>query len=54
MARVKIMLIDDVPDLGLAGEIFTVAGGYARNYLIPRSMAVLATKGAVKAGPRAS
>ncbi len=48
MARVKVLLIDDVPDLGLAGEIFTVAGGYARNYLIPRSMAILATKGAIK------
>lgn len=48
MARVKVLLIDDAPDLGLAGEIYTVAGGYARNYLIPRRIAILATKGAVK------
>lgn len=48
MARVKVLLIEDVPELGLAGDIFTVAGGYARNYLMPRRMAILATKGAIK------
>lgn len=34
--------------MGLAGEIHTVAGGYARNFLMPRGMGVLATKGALK------
>lgn len=34
--------------LGDAGDIVTVAGGYARNYLIPRGLAVPATKGNVK------
>lgn len=48
MSRVKVLLTQDVPDLGLAGEIHTVAGGYARNYLMPRGMVVLATKGALK------
>ncbi|RME65214.1 MAG: 50S ribosomal protein L9 [Caldilineae bacterium] len=48
MARMKVLLTEDVPNLGLAGEIHTVAGGYARNYLIPRGEAILATKGAVK------
>ena len=48
MARMKVLLTQDVPDLGLAGEIYAVAGGYARNYLMPRGMAILATKGALK------
>lgn len=48
MARIKVLLTEDVLDLGLAGEIHSVAGGYARNYLIPRRYAILATKGAVK------
>lgn len=48
MARMKILLTEDVPSLGLAGEVHTVARGYARNYLIPRREAILATKGALK------
>jgi large subunit ribosomal protein L9 len=44
----KVLLTQDVADLGLAGEIHTVAGGYARNYLMPRGLVVLATKGALK------
>jgi large subunit ribosomal protein L9 len=48
MSRMKVLLTQDVPNLGLAGEIHTVAGGYARNYLMPRGMVVLATKGALK------
>lgn len=48
MARMKVLLTEDIPTLGLAGEVHTVAGGYARNYLIPRREAILATKGALK------
>jgi len=48
MARTKVLLIEDVPSLGLAGEIHTVAAGYARNYLIPRKEVVPASKGAIK------
>ncbi|MEX1020355.1 MAG: 50S ribosomal protein L9 [Litorilinea sp.] len=48
MARMKVLLTDDVPNLGTAGEVHAVAGGYARNYLMPRGFAVLATKGAMK------
>lgn len=48
MARTKVLLMQDVPTLGEAGNVFTVAAGYARNYLMPRGMAILATKGAVK------
>ena len=44
----KVILIQDVVDLGLKGEIVEVADGYARNYLVPRSLAVKATSGAVK------
>src|SRR4051794_31870488 len=48
MGRMKVLLTQDVANLGLAGEIHSVAGGYARNYLMPRGMGVLATKGALK------
>jgi len=48
MGRMKVLLLKDVPELGEAGGVFAVAGGYARNYLMPRGMAVLATKGAMK------
>jgi len=48
MARMKVLLLEDVPNLGLAGEIQTVAAGFARNYLMPRKEAVPASKGAVK------
>jgi large subunit ribosomal protein L9 len=48
MARVKVVLREPVDSLGDAGEVVTVAGGYARNFLIPRGLAVAATKGNVK------
>ncbi|MBE2238237.1 MAG: 50S ribosomal protein L9 [Caldilineaceae bacterium] len=48
MARVKVLLVKDVPEVGHAGEVYAVAGGYARNYLMPRGLAVLATRGAMK------
>jgi len=48
MARTKVLLTEDVLDLGEAGDVRVVAGGYARNYLFPRGFAVLATKGALK------
>lgn len=44
----KVLLIQDVDNLGYAGEVKQVANGYGRNYLIPHSMAVLATPGALK------
>ena len=43
----KIILRDDVEKLGNAGEVITVADGFARNYLFPRNLAVPATKGNV-------
>ena len=48
MARMKVLLTQDVTGLGTAGAVYNVAGGYARNYLMPRGMAILATKGALK------
>jgi large subunit ribosomal protein L9 len=48
MARTKVLLTQDVSNLGTAGNVFTVAAGYARNFLLPRGLAVLATKGALK------
>ncbi len=39
-----IILLKDVDTLGLAGDIVAVKPGYARNYLIPRGMALRASK----------
>lgn len=44
----RIVLRKDVPKLGEAGSVQNVANGYARNYLIPQGMAVLATEGELK------
>lgn len=44
----QVLLIKDIKRLGKAGEVRKVADGYARNYLIPRGLAVLATPGAVR------
>ncbi len=44
----KVMLIKDVYKLGRAGDIKKVANGYGRNFLLPQSLAVLATPGAMK------
>ncbi len=44
----KVILRDDIERLGQCGEIVSVRDGYARNYLIPRNLAVAATKGNVK------
>lgn len=48
MARMKVLLLQDVLELGHAGEVYRVAGGYARNYLMPRGLAVLATTAAMR------
>ena len=44
----KIILKSDVRDLGHAGELVEVKPGYARNYLLPRKLAVPATPGNLK------
>ena len=48
MAHTKILLREDVDDLGARGEIVRVRAGYARNYLLPRKLAVEATTSNVK------
>ena len=48
MAHTKILLREDVDDLGARGEIVRVKAGYARNYLLPRKLAVEANTGNVK------
>lgn len=44
----KVVLLRDVPNLGRAGEVKEVADGYARNYLIPKGLAVPATEGLIR------
>jgi large subunit ribosomal protein L9 len=44
----EIILTEDVPKLGHAGDVVRVKDGYARNYLLPRGMALLATRGRVQ------
>lgn len=44
----QVLLVKDVPSIGKAGQTKNVADGYARNYLLARGLAVIATSGAVK------
>ena len=44
----KVILLKDVKNLGKKDDIVDVAEGYARNYLIPRKMAQVATPGSIK------
>ena len=44
----KVILTRDVPKVGKDGEIVLVANGYARNYLFPRQLALVATKDVTK------
>src|SRR5579875_3888579 len=42
---VEIILREDVPNLGKIGDVVRVRPGYARNYLLPRGLAVEASRG---------
>jgi large subunit ribosomal protein L9 len=44
----KIVLREDVDTLGKKGEVVDVADGYARNYLVPRGLALKASRGSQK------
>lgn len=44
----EIILVKDVENLGLSGQVLNVAPGYARNYLLPTGAAMLATEGNLK------
>lgn len=48
MAHVRVVLREDVQHLGTAGELVRVRAGYARNFLLPRNKAALATAGSVR------
>ena len=48
MAQVRLILLDDIENLGLAGDEVSVAPGYARNFLLPRKLAAKATPGALR------
>jgi len=43
----KVILLENVPNLGVAGDVVEVKGGYGRNYLLPRRMAQALTKKAL-------
>jgi large subunit ribosomal protein L9 len=45
----QIILREDIDKLGHRGDVVTVKPGYARNYLLPRKLAVEATEGNLKA-----
>ena len=44
----KVILADDVQPLGVKGDVVTVADGYARNFLVPKGLALVATKGTLR------
>lgn len=48
MATTNVLLREDIENLGGRGEIVKVKAGYARNFLLPKGIASLATKGNVK------
>lgn len=42
--KIQVILLEDIPALGQAGDIVSVVEGYARNLLFPRGLAALATQ----------
>ena len=44
----KLILLEDIQGLGKAGETVSVASGHARNYLLPKKLALKASKGALR------
>ncbi len=45
----KVILTEDIDELGQCGDTVDVKSGYARNYLIPRNLAIAATRGNLRA-----
>ena len=44
----KVILKDDIENLGKCGDVVKVKDGFGRNYLVPRNLAVVATRGNLK------
>jgi len=44
----QLILLENVPSLGKAGDLVKVSDGYGRNYLIPQKKALLATEKSLK------
>lgn len=44
--KIQVILLEDTPSLGSAGQVVTVAEGYARNFLFPQGKAALAIEAA--------
>jgi large subunit ribosomal protein L9 len=44
----KVILLEDIPSLGKAGDLVKISDGYGRNYLIPQKKAVIATEKSLK------
>jgi large subunit ribosomal protein L9 len=44
----QVILLEDIPSLGKAGDLVKVSDGYGRNYLIPKEKAILATEKSLK------
>ncbi|MCA9280030.1 MAG: 50S ribosomal protein L9 [Phycisphaeraceae bacterium] len=47
--NIKLLLTENVDNLGIVGDVVNVRLGYARNYLLPRSMAMQPSKEAIEA-----
>ncbi len=47
MSGIKVILRQDIANVGKRGDICEVSDGYARNYLCPKQLAIVATDGAV-------
>ena len=48
MRKQKVLLLEDVYNLGKSGEIVSVKSGFARNYLLPKKIALYAQKKTIK------
>jgi large subunit ribosomal protein L9 len=47
MKTIELLLTENVDNLGIVGDVVRVRPGYARNFLLPRALATVPTKGAI-------
>ena len=48
MPHLQVVLMSEIPSLGVAGDLVTVKAGYARNFLAPKGLAKPATAGVLR------